>query len=156
MFRVPVLSVGLLCRLRLLCLLASTSDIPATSGPLLPFPPCLSLVLCVSLYDASGLSHSPRPVFSLPASFLLCSGRLVSAVGQSVMSVTFLLPPSTQVRLLPRLRLLGPVFSAVLLLVYVCYSLCFLACVFSMSLLCKVLLDVVKSAMSVTLVVLLR
>ena len=59
---------------------------------------------------------SLTPFATLPASFLRCYVRSVSAVGQSFMSVTFALH-SAQVRLLLRLRLLCPFLTAFLLLV---------------------------------------
>ena len=122
-FRVRLLSVGLLCRLRLLCLLASTSDIPATST--------LSLVLCGF---ASGLSHSSR-LLACFFSALFWKTRLccrsvcyVGYVSSAFDASTSVIPPSP-----PWSRLLCGSASAL------SDSLCFLACVFS-ALRCKALL----------------
>ena len=121
-FGVPTTQVRLLLRQRLVC-------------------PFSAVLLLVSL----------TPFASLPASFLRCDVWCSCVVSRSVVSVTFLMP-STQVRLLLRLRLL----CSLLLCVFasgLCYSPCaslsasfldcYVRCSFSVS----------KSVMSFTFVV---
>ena len=85
-----------------------TFVVSSTQIRLLPRPRLLA-----AFYSTVLPLVSLTPLPALSASFLRCYARCACAVGKSVMLVT-LVVPSTQVRLLLRLRVLGPFFSAIL------------------------------------------